>query len=93
MPTKAELRAKRLARIASSIRDFATPDYLLEEEQDISEEQSLPSRLWNLGDLFEDQVPPVSQDTTFRGPHRGREVLTPIFRTLQDTRPPRGVPR
>lgn len=92
IPTKAQLRAARLARLASSIRDFVSTD---EEEIGGLQEYNLDSKLWNLGDLFDDMVPPVDApaDRTFHQPHPLREVRRPIFRTVQDTRPPRGVKR
>ena len=94
-PTKATLRAARLASIASSLRDVASPDV-----QDVGSLQSydLSSTLWNLGDLFDDMVAPVDDgppgdDKTFRQPQPLRETRKPIFRTVQDLRPPRGVKR
>jgi hypothetical protein len=96
MPTKAELRAARLAKIASSMRDFTS---LEGDESNLEEsnlqEYNLPSKLWNLGDLFDDVVPPMEapDDTTYHQPQPFRETRRPVFRTVQDTRPPRGVKR
>jgi len=97
MPTKAELRSKRLARLASSMRDLASPDMGSPDMEIVEtlEDYDQSSKLWNLGDLFEDMVPPVESpsDNTYHHPQRNREFLKPIFRTFQDTRPPRGVRR
>jgi L-arabinose isomerase len=92
MPTKAELRSKRLAKLASSMRDLASPDMDVVENL---EDYDQASKLWNLGDLFEDMVAPVEApvDNTFHQPQPNREVRKPVFRTFQDTRPPRGVRR
>jgi hypothetical protein len=88
-PTRVQIQAKRLAALADSLRDFASPE---EEDMGQLEPEQPYNQLWNLEQSdrpVPPQDPPGAND---HGPKPQRETKRPVFRTV-DIRPPRGVRR
>lgn len=93
---------RSLAKIAKSLRDLAKdPDELLEDlEEDATEveEYDLPTKLWNLGDNFEDSLAPSPYSSSglglgYRGPHNDRNRRRVIRNPTLIFKAPRAVPR